>query len=74
MKTFHYANTKGTKTTMTVAELRDALANVPGELPVFATWEGVYAPFRIDNFARLMYDGCIPEDACEILEIDVEDY
>ena len=74
MKIFHYAKTMQTKTTMTVRELREALMNLPGELPVFATWEGVYAPFLIGNFSRVNYDRCIPEDACEILEIDVDAY
>jgi hypothetical protein len=30
--------------TMSVAELREALADLPGDAPVFATWEGQMIP------------------------------
>ena len=50
MKTFHYADGRVAKTTMTVAELRAELSKYPDDMPVFAEWETVYGDVRADNF------------------------
>lgn len=53
------------KETMTVAELREKLNEYPQDMAVFATWEGVLAPFKPDSFFQFRE---------EHLEIDVESY
>jgi len=58
------------KTTMTVAELVEQLKEYPPDLPVFATWEGVIAPFSQGNFfVRTFNPEMVP-----FLVIDVEQY
>lgn len=74
MKTFRYLGSTGTKTTMTVKELQDKLAEYPDDMPVLATWEGVYAPITADSFTTAPYTRCLAEDACPVLEIDVDNY
>ena len=59
------------KETMTVAELRDALGKYAQDLPVFATWEGVWASFKQENFKCERYSG---EASPLCIVIDVEDY
>lgn len=38
------------KSTLTVGELRAILDKYPADMPVLATWEGIYAPFRGEGF------------------------
>jgi len=56
------------KETMTVKELQDYLRGFSLDLPVFATWEGVYAPILSKNCDLEILD---EED---VLVIDVENY
>lgn len=61
----------GRKETMTVADLREALNRYPQDMPVFATWESVWASFKTENFRVERYKGDIGD---ECVVIDVEDY
>jgi len=59
---------------MTVSDLIKKLAEYPGELPIFAEWEGVLAMVHPDNFTvREECKGRIGNNT-ECLIIDVEDY
>ena len=62
------------KLTMTISELREKLNEYPQDMAVFATWEGVLAPFKPECFekCRELEDGMPAGD--EHLEIDVEAY
>ena len=71
-----YPETPHSGETMTVGELREYLSRFPYDLPVAATWEGVVAGIRPENFSSrdcrwryLTYGGRIGA-----LVIDVEDY
>lgn len=59
---------------MTVDELRASLAEYPGDMPVFAAWEGVYAPIKQVKFNVEKFTHCLSEDSSDALVIDVEDY
>lgn len=57
---------------MTVSELISELSKYPPDMPVVATWEGVAAGIRAENFdLSKWFDTDIPETQ---LYIDVEDY
>ena len=57
------------KETMTIGELREKLTEFPPDMPVFATWETVLAPFKQDAFEIVtLATGGLH------LEIDVEAY
>ena len=56
--------------TMTVKELMDALSEYPSDMAVIATWEGVCAGIRKDNF----YVEENTDTLGERLFIDVENY
>ena len=70
MKKIYDKNNRYNKQTMTVAELRDALAAFDPELPVFCTWEGVDAPVEAANF----YVEPLSWSDSSALLIDVESY
>ena len=60
--------TVGSKQTMTVKELQQLLSTYPADMPVMATWEGVYASFKPIHFnIEWLKD-------VRVLTIDVEDY
>lgn len=63
-----YESRPHSKSTMTVKELRDHLTNYPDDTPVIATWEGVRAGIRKENFSIEDNDGR------DDLEIWVEQY
>jgi hypothetical protein len=69
MKKVNKADNSGL--TMTVKELRDELSKYPDDLPVIATWEGVGAGIRKENFTTRFDNGYMDEMQ---LEIDVENY
>lgn len=75
MKTFRYALGHENGKTMTVAELREKLSEYPQDMPVLATWEGIITFFdpRPGYFKVERY-GDHPEDNCECLVIDVDQY
>lgn len=59
--------------TMTVAELRDAIAKYPADMPVWAAWEGVWAYVKEENFVvERVHKEIDPPRDC--LVIDVESY
>ena len=64
---------KGMKNTMTVNELIEKLKEYPGNMPVFAQWEGVAAYVTGDGFfvefVEKRHNYCV-----QSLVIDVEDY
>lgn len=74
MKEIKNRSGKVVKRTMTVSELRDALLNYPGDLPVLAEWEGVRAPIDQKNFeiGPVSRIPGVNEEAC--LVIDVNEY
>lgn len=74
MKTFRYHGWTEGKTTMTAGELRTKLLEYPYDMPVFALWEGVYAPIQPSELRVERHDKCVAEDACDVLEIDVNSY
>lgn len=50
MKSFHYITNDGRQIncgeTLTVRELQAILKDYPSDMPVLATWEGIYTFFR----------------------------
>lgn len=56
------------KHTMTVQELILLLQKYPAGMPVFGTWEGVFAPILAQNFE------CQKMEDRVVLVIDVETY
>lgn len=66
MKTFGYEKSHVVHETMTVAELRDLLAEYSDDTPVLAMWEGCYACIHPDNFDAEHIDG-----VCDFLVVDV---
>ena len=75
MKTFRYALGHEAGKTMTVNELMEKLAGYPGGMPVLATWEGTRTWFDPESFSIVQGFHCgNEEDACDCLEIDVNDY
>ena len=74
MKTFRYELGHVAGNTMTVKELRDALAEFPDDMPVMAEWEGCHAYIEGSNFAvEKVGKGCAADD-CDGLLIDVNRY
>lgn len=57
--------------TMTVGELLEYLKPFDPETPVIATWEGVYAGIRFENFEL---DELDERDGRMELVVDVEEY
>jgi hypothetical protein len=60
--------------TMTVAELREKLAEFPQDMPVIAEWEGTWNYVSSDDFRVAEHRHCRPEDMCECLVINVESH
>lgn len=63
----------GKRKTMTISDLKKKLDEFPDDLPVFATWEGVYAYIEPENFSVEKLSKCRNEE-CNCLVIDVEQY
>jgi len=61
--------TKGSKQTMTVAELKQYLGNYPDDMPVVATWEGQISGFYPEMFSQEEVPGHYTE---KLLMIDVD--
>lgn len=61
-------------TTLTVAGLRAVLEKYPADMPVFAEREGVHAFVKDDAFSVSVTGKGFPDDQCEALIIDVNDY
>ena len=59
------------KKTMTVSELINCLNKFPQDMPVFAEWEGVFAPIREEN---IEINDPMPHEKIDALIIYVEDY
>ena len=77
MKRFRYAHEKfDIGQTMTVTELCAKLSEFPKEMPVLAAWEGIYTFFSPKNFEVKRYAGGAihPDDGCECVVIDVDQY
>lgn len=74
MKTFRYPKGHKACETMTVGELIDLLQKYPADMPVMATWEGVTAHLDTHSCEKKFISHCHPDDACECLVFDVEQY
>lgn len=74
MKTFRYKLVHVAGQTMTVSELRDALAKYPPDMPVLAEWEGCLAYIEGENFSVREEHKGHEDDKCECLIIWVENY
>ena len=74
MKTFHYAAGHEAGSTMTVAELRQFLADYPDDMPVFASWEGCEGYINgADSAIESVHKGNKDEE-CLCLVFDVNRY
>ena len=73
MKTFRHKLGHESGKTMTVSELREKLNEFPQDMPVLATWEGIHTFFEPEHFQVERY-GDHPEDACDCLVIDVDQW
>lgn len=74
MKKFRYQLGHLACTTMTVAELKTALAKYPDTMPVLAEWEGVHAPIEPENLQLKEFHCGDTRDMEQCLIIDVNDY
>ncbi len=71
-KTFHTSNGYCKLTTLTVKELRGALALLPDDLPLIAEWEGTKHGIMPKNWDIEIYHAGNAEEKCAVLMIDVE--
>lgn len=76
MKTWRYKLGHDAKTTMTVSELIEKLKQYPSDMPVLCQWEGVKGAMYDDSDFTVEKDYHCgePQDSCDILEIDVNQY
>ena len=74
MKTFRYPLGNEDGKTMTVAELRERLNEFPQDMPVLAEWEGIWVFIRPDRFKVERATGWHPDDNCDVLVIDVDQF
>lgn len=74
MKEFRYKLGHKAGQTMTVAELKQKLNEYPGDMPVFAEWEGVRAYVEPENFSVKKVGKGHRDDECDGLVIWVEHY
>jgi len=74
MKTFHHKLGHEAGKTMTVSELREKLNEYPQDMPVFGTWEGCNGYIESINFIVERTHKGNPDEACDCLLIDVEQY
>ena len=74
MKTFRYPLGHEAGKTMTVADLKNKLAEYPDDMPVFGEWEGVHGYVIPENFSIENTSKGHPDESCDCLIIDVEDY
>lgn len=58
--------------TMTIKELRDALGDFPGDMPVYATWEGQWARIERSNMSLSKSVGSADSARQYVLLIDVD--
>ena len=72
MKTFKYPVGHEAGRTLTVGELKGVLDQFSDDMPVMATWEGVFA-YMEHHSLEIVDKGC-PEDAAQCLVFDVEHY
>ena len=74
MKTFRYRLGHIAGQTMTVGELKNALAEYPDDMPVLAEWESCRAYIEKSNFEICVVGKGHHEDECDSLVIDVNFY
>jgi hypothetical protein len=79
MKTFHFELGHEDFSTLTVGELKAILDKFPDEMPVLATWEGIYTPFRAQRGAEVYFEVVTPKhwlesDNVPCLVFDVDNY
>jgi hypothetical protein len=74
LKTFKYQAGHDTPPTMTVSELREKLNEYPQDMPVFATWEGVWAYIQPEAFVVEKVHKGGPDLPVDCVVIDVEQY
>jgi hypothetical protein len=81
MKTFHYPLGHEDFSTLTVAELKEILSKYPDEMPVLATWEGIFTPFCNEHYPNepeynsikvVTPDLWMPQDNIPCLIFDVD--
>jgi hypothetical protein len=58
--------------TMTVAEVREKLAEFPPDMPVIAEWEGTWNYFAPVDFRVERHGKCRSEDDCDCLVVNVD--
>lgn len=74
MKTFRYPKGHEDGKTMTVAELREKLNEFPQDMPVVAEWESVWTFFQPERLKVVRAQGWHPDDNCDVLVIDVDQF
>ena len=74
MKTFRHLIGHEAGQTMTVNDLKKKLEEYPDDMPVFAEWEGCWCHVVHDRFTVKQWDIGYPEDFCDCLVIDVNEY
>lgn len=71
MKEFHWSSGVLAKRLLTVAELRAKIADLPGDAPVAALWEGQYMPLGF-SIEVVDYDAGVASERCQLVLIDAE--